>query len=84
MPSTETEILNESAERSLPSIDEGFWKRACFLAGIGVVSGEDPDLVSWFRIAEECITMDGFCGHPQCGGSLLEYNGTQFCSRIHI
>ena len=49
-----------------------FWRRACALAGIGWLRSDS----SWRDIAFETIERDGFCAHPQCGGALLDWNGT--------
>lgn len=55
---------------------EEFFKRACWLAGIGLISDEEALTVSWKGIAIECILKDGFCKHPRCGAAILESNGT--------
>ncbi|KAI0960403.1 hypothetical protein AcW1_004926 [Taiwanofungus camphoratus] len=51
-----------------------FFRRACWLAGLGCMPGEDPDQVSWTDIAVDVIKRDGFCKHPKCGRSLLDHN----------
>jgi hypothetical protein len=48
-----------------------FWRRSCCLAGIGWLKADS----SWKEIAFETIAMDGFCPHPHCGGTLLDWNG---------
>ncbi|KAH9951878.1 hypothetical protein B0H21DRAFT_714656 [Amylocystis lapponica] len=53
---------------------EIFWRRACWLAGLGCIRDEQSRLVSWTDVAFHCIARDGFCNHPQCGGALLERN----------
>ncbi|KAH9933098.1 hypothetical protein B0H21DRAFT_894466 [Amylocystis lapponica] len=59
--------------------EEAFWEQACWLAGIGLKHSESPQKLSlsdytWKKIAFDCIEWDGFCDHPQCGNTLLEYN----------
>jgi hypothetical protein len=51
-----------------------FWRRACALSGIGWKKADS----SWKEIAFETIRMDGFCRHPHCGGTLLDWNGESF------
>ncbi|KAH9928760.1 hypothetical protein B0H21DRAFT_826269 [Amylocystis lapponica] len=41
---------------------------------LGLIKDEQEDSVSCTDIAFDCIARDGFCGHPQCGGGLLERN----------
>ena len=53
---------------------DDFWMRACWSCGIGALDVEFIMQRSWRDIAFECIQADGFCTHPQCGESLLEYN----------
>ncbi|KAI0367598.1 hypothetical protein BV20DRAFT_551379 [Pilatotrama ljubarskyi] len=67
---------------------DAFWQLLCWENGIGagIVKHEniDPALrphivsavpgLSWKEIAIDCISRDGFCKHPQCGETLLEYN----------
>ncbi|CAL1705921.1 unnamed protein product [Somion occarium] len=50
-----------------------FWRRSCLLAGL-TFTGRDS---SYKDIAFECISQDGFCSHPSCGGSQLEWNAKQ-------
>jgi len=50
-----------------------FWRRSCLLAGLNFV-GTDS---SYKDIAFECIIKDGFCAHPACGGSLLDWNARE-------
>ncbi len=58
-----------------------FWKLACWKNGIGRLPGDmEIDDSMWFKIAVECIGIDGFCKHPYCGEKLLEYNRTIFPS----
>lgn len=53
-----------------------FWEGSCLLAGIGLFSDESPRTVSWKSIAFDIIEQDGFCDHPECGGTRLDSNGT--------
>ncbi|KAJ3558018.1 hypothetical protein NM688_g1156 [Phlebia brevispora] len=53
-----------------PEEEEEFWKKSCIMCGICSLGDQ-----SWKEIAFECITKDGFCTHPACGGALLEWNG---------
>jgi hypothetical protein len=62
---------------------EDFWASACHLAGIGMLPGEHKQTVSWTDIALVCIEDDGFCGHPRCGGALLEHNGMHASLSFH-
>ena len=52
-----------------------FWESSCLLSGLGCLPGETPHSISWKSIAFECIDMDGFCDHPECGGARLNANG---------
>ena len=52
-----------------------FWELACWKNGIGRLpcdmdTGDDM----WFKIAVECVRIDGTCKHPYCGEKLLAYN----------
>ncbi|KAI0367596.1 hypothetical protein BV20DRAFT_551262 [Pilatotrama ljubarskyi] len=52
-----------------------FWRRVCWHSGIGALGKDDlEDEHCWRNIALEVIERDGFCTHPQCGQTLLEYN----------
>ncbi len=53
-----------------PEEEEAFWKKSCTLCGLCLVNDE-----SWKAVAFECISQDGFCSHPACGGALLDWNG---------
>lgn len=53
------------------SQQNAFWRRSCALSGIGWLKGDS----SWKEIAFETIARDGFCSHPHCGGTLLNWNG---------
>ncbi|KAI0358202.1 hypothetical protein OH77DRAFT_1518906 [Trametes cingulata] len=67
---------------------DAFWRLLCWenAIGAGLLQYEnmDNDLwaymsgsiegLSWKDIAVDCISRDGFCTHPQCGETLLEYN----------
>ncbi|GBE81604.1 hypothetical protein SCP_0313330 [Sparassis crispa] len=57
---------------------EQFWHRACWLSGLGLLPGENPEEVSWRKIAFECVERDGFWSDqpelPVCGGDLLMVN----------
>lgn len=63
---TTASLYGDSGEQA------AFWRRSCALAGIGWLRSDS----SWKEIAFETIARDGFCSHPQCGGALLEWNGT--------
>ena len=54
--------------------NDAFWKLACWQAGIGLLYGEDEAKVKWRDVAVDTMEKDGFCDHPECGASLLEYN----------
>ena len=49
---------------------EAFWRKSCSLCGICLVKD-----TSWKDVAFDCISKDGFCSHPDCGGALLDWNG---------
>ena len=57
-----------------------FWQRACWECGIGRLPDEDSEMLNWKDVAINSILQDGFCSHPQCGESLLEYNSMSFIS----
>jgi len=77
----------EDVDAEPDSVEDKFWSRACFLVGtsITILEGYEgyeghegcakPEFRSWFLIARDCVENDGFCGYPDCGGSLLEYSG---------
>ena len=54
---------------------DAFWRRACWLCGIGWIAELDRKSdTCWRDIAVECIERDGFCTLPGCGERLLRYN----------
>ena len=57
-----------------------FWKLVCWKNGIGRLPGDMEVDNVWFKIAVECVKLDGFCKHPYCGERLLRYNRTLFLS----
>ncbi|KAJ3558017.1 hypothetical protein NM688_g1157 [Phlebia brevispora] len=61
-----------------PEEQEPFWKRVCAWSGIGGLTNNE----TWKEIAFECITKDGFCNHPFCGGELLEWNAQQILQAV--
>ncbi|GBE81606.1 hypothetical protein SCP_0313350 [Sparassis crispa] len=65
---------------------EQFAHRACWLAGLGLLPGENPEEVSWRKIAFECVERDGFWSDqpelPVCGGDLLMVNAQNMRSAI--
>lgn len=54
-----------------PDDQEMFWYRSCRSTGITVCNTDE----TYKALAFRCISQDGFCSHPNCGGSLLERNG---------
>ncbi|KAI0075380.1 hypothetical protein K474DRAFT_1408365 [Panus rudis PR-1116 ss-1] len=85
---------------ALYGADEGrqraFWASACLAVGIGgppilgdhgrrmgdMCMGEmDWD---WRLIAFTCIEVDGWCTHPQCGVSRLEWNAKQIQATMNL
>ncbi|KAF7793889.1 hypothetical protein EIP86_005011 [Pleurotus ostreatoroseus] len=57
---------------------ERFWKKSCAWCGICILNNNE----TWKEVAFECITKDGFCSHPYCGGNLLEWNALQVSEAI--
>ncbi|GBE87400.1 hypothetical protein BKA93DRAFT_753989 [Sparassis latifolia] len=53
---------------------EEYWKKLCWLNGLGLLPGESCKSVSWKQIAFECVEDDGFCDLPDCGGNALVKN----------
>ncbi|TFK82267.1 hypothetical protein K466DRAFT_590628, partial [Polyporus arcularius HHB13444] len=51
-----------------------FWQHLCWSCGLGMLPDEELGDITWREIALKCVESDGFCTHPQCGESLLEYN----------
>ncbi|KAI0351371.1 hypothetical protein OH77DRAFT_1411333 [Trametes cingulata] len=52
-----------------------FWELCCWNCGIGAIWDDlDNGKPRWKNIALDTIARDGFCTHPQCGESLLDYN----------
>ncbi|KAI0699588.1 hypothetical protein BC835DRAFT_1412571 [Cytidiella melzeri] len=57
-----------------------FWRRVCALSGIGWLKADS----SWKEIAFETIVKDGFCSHPHCGGTLLDWNATRVANAMRL
>ncbi|KAI0741805.1 hypothetical protein C8Q80DRAFT_158812 [Daedaleopsis nitida] len=55
--------------------EDDFWKFICWHNGLGKLPDDEYTLISdWREVAMDCIRADGFCTHPECGESILEYN----------
>ncbi|KAI0785569.1 hypothetical protein C8Q75DRAFT_809168 [Abortiporus biennis] len=53
---------------------ERLFEKAYIMSGLGILPHEDPKSISWVDLATRIILEDGFCDHPECGGSRLEQN----------
>ncbi|KAL4252634.1 hypothetical protein ABKN59_005290 [Abortiporus biennis] len=53
---------------------ERFFEKAYILSGLGLGPDEEPGHISWINLATRIIRQDGFCDHPECGGTRLDEN----------
>ncbi|KAI0785583.1 hypothetical protein C8Q75DRAFT_320276 [Abortiporus biennis] len=62
---------------------ERFFEKAYILSGLGILPKENHKNISWVDLATQIIIEDGFCDHPECGGSRLDANA-ELMSRLEF